>query len=416
MMHELAVELISRGYSVTVVTPVSGLRSRYEVLELDGVTICRFYSGEIKNISKVKRAINEILLSYRAWHAFAKYFEQHPHDFIIYYSPTIFWAHLVSRLKRLWGAKSYLVLRDFFPQWAIDNAMLSAKSPVTYFFRFFESLNYLAADAIGIQSPKNLGWFSKNSKIKKPLNLLYNWAANDPITVISNCYRQKLGLQNKVVFFYGGNIGHAQDMMNIVRLAIALRSEHSAHFVLVGAGDEVELIRKSIRMHGLSNMTLLSPVGQNEFKKMLAEFDVGLFSLNRDHTTHNFPGKIMSYMVQEKPILGSINPGNDLQDHIEKSKAGLVAINGDDMGLLNNALKLLHDADFREKLGANAKQLLLDVFSVQAAASIILAQKGRMGRVERMDRSEMVPFNCGQSPEINFSSKKVNRSSSDNAR
>jgi glycosyltransferase involved in cell wall biosynthesis len=175
-----------------------------------------------------------------------------------------------------------------------------------------------------------------------------------------------------VVYFYGGNIGHAQDMMNIVRLAKAIRSESNAHFVLVGAGDEVELVRNSIAKDNLNNMTLLPSVTQDEFKKMLAEFDIGLFSLHRDHSTHNFPGKLLAYMVQEKPILGSVNPGNDLKDTIEKAAAGLITINGDDKGLLNNALNLLHDAALRKKLAVNAKQLLSELFSVQAAADKIL--------------------------------------------
>lgn len=373
MMHELAIEFVSRGHTVTVVTPSPDLTNRIEISELDGVTICRFRSGEIKNVSKVKRAINETLLSYHAWRAYKAYFQQHPHDVIIYYSPTIFWGCLVARLKKLWGAKSYLVLRDFFPQWVIDNGMLSAKSPITYYFKFFEVLNYRVADIIGIQSPKNLLWFSKTCVVKKPLDLLYNWAADDPVPRTSGYYREKLGLENKVVYFYGGNIGHAQDMMNIVRLARAMRLEHSAHFVLVGAGDEVELVRHSVDEYCLNNMTLLPPVSQDEFKKMLAEFDVGLFSLHRGHTTHNFPGKLLGYMVQKKPILGSVNPDNDLQDVVEQAKAGLVTINGDDIGLLNNALQLLHDADLRKNLGTNAKQLLSDVFSVQAAANKILA-------------------------------------------
>jgi glycosyltransferase involved in cell wall biosynthesis len=220
MMHELALEFLSRGHSVTVITPASGLSSRFEISELDGVTICRFHSGEIKNISKVTRAINETLLSYYAWQAYKSYFQQHPHELIIYYSPTIFWGRLVDRLKKLWGANSYLVLRDFFPQWVIDNGMLSAKSPITQYFRFFEALSYRAADTIGLQSPKNLAWFLETSSIEKPLDLLYNWAANDPVPGNNGYYRKKLGLTNKVVFCYGGNIGHAQDMMNIVRLAI----------------------------------------------------------------------------------------------------------------------------------------------------------------------------------------------------
>jgi glycosyltransferase involved in cell wall biosynthesis len=371
MMHELALEFVSRGHTVTVVTPAPGLNSRFEISELDGVTICRFRSGEIKNVSKVKRAINETLLSYHAWQAYKPYFQQHPHDLIVYYSPTIFWGRLVGRLKKLWGATNYLILRDFFPQWVIDNGMLSA--------RFFESLNYRAADTIGIQSPKNLAWFSETSHTKKPLVLLYIWAANDPVPASSGYYRQKLGLENKVVYFYGGNIGHAQDMMNIVRLAKAMRSEPNAHFVLVGAGDEVELVRNSIAQHQLNNMTLLPPITQDEYKKMLAEFDIGLFSLHRDHTTHNFPGKLLGYMVQEKPILGSVNPDNDLQDVIEKANAGMVTINGDDEALLNNALNLLHDSDLRETMGANAKQLLSDVFSVQAAANSILATTNCIG-------------------------------------
>ena len=373
MVHELALEFIARGYSVTVVAPAPELGTKFELLKLDGITICRFRSGEIKNVSKVKRAINETLLSYHAWQALKAYFQKHPHDLIIYYSPTIFWGRLVSRLKKLWGANSYLILRDFFPQWVIDNGLLSAKSPITYYFRFFEALSYRAADTIGIQSPKNLAWFSVTSSVKKPLDLLYNWAANEPVPTGNSQYRKALGLEDKVVYFYGGNIGHAQDMMNIVRLAIAMLPEPNAHFVLVGAGDEVELVSDAITRHDLHNITLLPSVPQNDFKNMLAEFDIGLFSLHHDHTTHNFPGKLLGYIVQEKPILGSVNPDNDLKDVLEKAEAGLITINGDDEGLLNNALKLLHDNALRKSLGTNAKQLLSDVFSVQAAANRILA-------------------------------------------
>lgn len=381
MMHELGKEFVALGHDVTVITPTLKLINSektnpgYEIDEIDGVKVFRFLSGEIKNVSKVKRAINETLLSYRAWKSGRQFLKNNPHDLIVYYSPTIFWGFLVNRLKKLWGCPSYLIVRDFFPQWVIDNGMLSTNSPITYYFRFFENLNYRAADTIGIQSPKNLEWFSKTCPIKRPLDLLYNWAANEPVPSSDSHYRKELGLENKVVYFYGGNIGHAQDMMNIVRLANAMLPETSAHFVLVGAGDEVELVRDSIKKLNLTNMTLLPPVNQEEFKKMLAEFDIGLFSLHRDHSTHNFPGKLLGYMVQEKPILGSVNPDNDLKDIVEKYEAGLVTINGDDNGLLSNALKLLHDINLRTATGINAKQLLADVFSVRAAANKILEIK-----------------------------------------
>ena len=374
MMHELGVEFIVQGHEVTVITPTPGLAGPSAVDEIDGIKILSFRSGEIKNISMAKRAINETLLSYHAWKALKDYFKTNPHDFIVYYSPTIFWGPLVSRLKKMWDVKSYLVLRDFFPQWVIDNGLLSASSPITRYFRFFERLNYSAADTIAIQSPKNLQWFAQTTNTEKPLDLLYNWAANEPIAGSDDHYRQQLGLKDKVVYFYGGNIGHAQDMMNIVRLAKAMRPEARAHFVLVGNGDEVELVRGAMKKNDLYNMTLLPSVSQEIFKRMLSEFDIGLFSLHSGHTTHNFPGKLLGYMVEQKPILGSINQDNDLKPLVENASAGLITVNGDDHGLLENALMLLNDSGLRIQMGRNAKGLLNDTFSVKSAAKKILTK------------------------------------------
>ncbi len=98
-----------------------------------------------------------------------------------------------------------------------------------------------------------------------------------------------------------------------------------------------------MEQEALKNMTLLPSVSQDEFKQMLAEFDVGLFTLDKDHITHNFPGKLLGYMVQELPILGSINAGNDLKEIVEEAGAGLVTVNGEDEILYENALKLLND-------------------------------------------------------------------------
>jgi len=372
MMHELAVEFLSRGHDVTVITPDSDIKLKYEISKLDGVTVCRFKSGKIKNVSKLKRAINETLLGYQAWRACKLYFKENPHDFIVYYSPTIFWGTLVSRLKKIWGVSSYLVLRDFYPQMFVDEGHIHKHSPIAYYFRFFEWLSYQAADTIAIESPKNLEWFTKNKVVKKPLVLLYNWAADDPGFSEVGHYRKTLGLQDKVVYFYGGNIGPQQDMMNIIRLAMAMRFEEKAHFVLVGEGFALPLVRNALEKKNLNNLTLLSPVSQEEFKKMLSEFDVGLFSLNRDHTTHNIPGKLLGYMVQEKPILGSINRNNDLESILGQSGAGFITINGDDDAFLKNALKLMRDSELRKTMGGNSKKLLEDLFSVQRAADTIL--------------------------------------------
>lgn len=372
MMHELACEFISQGHEVTVITPFPELNKKMEVSVLDGVTVCRFKSGEIKNVGKVKRAINETLLSYYAWKSFKSYLADNKHDIIVYYSPSIFWGGLVNKLKKIWDVPSYLILRDLFPQWAIDQKLIREGSMIEKYFRFFEKRNYSVADSIGLMSKNNLEWFQKNATTDTSLEVFFNWAANIPVEPQKN-YKKSLDIENKVVYFYGGNIGHAQDMMNIVRLAKSMSSYEKAHFVLVGAGDEEELVRNAIENENLTNMTLLPPIGQDDFKQMLAEFDVGLFTLHKDHSTHNFPGKLLGYMVQSMPILGSINEGNDLKEILEGHEAGLITINGDDEILLANAIKFL-DEDYRKKIGKNAQELLKSTFSVETAASQILSK------------------------------------------
>ncbi|WP_331774343.1 glycosyltransferase family 4 protein [Sulfurospirillum sp. 1612] len=370
MMHELACEFINQGHEVTVITPSPELNKNTEITKLDDVTVCRFKSGAIKNVGKIKRAINETLLSYYAWKNFKSYFEDNRHDMIVYYSPSIFWSGLVKQLKKTWDAPSYLILRDLFPQWAVDQGLIRKGSIIEKYFRYFEKRNYAAANTIGLMSQKNLEWFKQTVATNVKLEVLYNWAANTPVES-RNFYKKALKIEDKVVYFYGGNIGHAQDMMNIVRLAKNMNSHDKAHFVLVGAGDEVVLVRDAIEKSRLTNMTLLPSVGQDEFKQMLAEFDVGLFTLHKDHTTHNFPGKLLGYMVQKLPILGSINEGNDLKEIVEKYEAGLITINGDDETLLTNAIQLL-DEDYRKKIGENAQELLKSTFSVEAAVRKII--------------------------------------------
>ncbi len=371
MMHELACELVIKGHNVTVVTPSHTLHERIETSILDGVTIWRFRSGDVKASNKIKRAINETLLSYRAWHGLKPLFEQNRQDLIVYYSPSIFWGGLVRKLKTIWDVPAYLILRDFFPQWAIDQGLIRPGSTIEKYFRFFETRNYAAANRIGVMSQKNLEWFHSITKVSAPIEILYNWAADTPVTNTGR-FRHTLGLEDKIIYFYGGNIGHAQDMMNIVRLAKNMRFESKAHFLLVGAGDEFDLVQQAIDNMHLENITLLPSVSQDVYKDMLAEIDIGLFTLHQGHTTHNFPGKLLGYMVQEKPILGSINTGNDLQDVIETAEAGLISINGNDEVFLANAMKLLNNESFRHQTGKQAKQLLEASFSVEAAAKQIL--------------------------------------------
>ena len=374
MFHELALELIKLGHHPIIITPGKPDQSTlFSVDFLDGVEIWKFRNGQTRGIGKIKRAINESLLSFNAWRAIRHKLQIDPIDVCINYAPTIFFGPLMQWFRFKYKTFNYLILRDIFPQWAIDEKLISPHSPITLYFRIFERINYLSSDVIGLMSEANIDFFKKNQPRFNQLEVLRNWACVEPYkNTISRNIRKELNIENKVIYFYGGNIGHAQNMDNLLRLVRSMKNEEDAYFLFVGQGDEFELVCQRQKEWDLKNLTLLPSVSQTVYKELLLQVDIGLFSLAFSHKAHNFPGKLLGYMVQSLPILGSVNPGNDLIEHINSNGAGYAYINGEDDKLLIAAKKLLNDCQLRKSMGNNSYNVLVKDFSVDAAVHTIL--------------------------------------------
>ena len=371
-MHELGVEFRRQGHEVTILTPSDTIPKAFHVSTEDGLRIVRVKSGRIKGTAKLLRALREVRLSQSIWRRTRPFLLANPADLILFYSPTIFFGKLVRLLKDLWKCPAYLILRDIFPQWAVDAGILR-KGLIWRYFRRKESEQYAAADFIGVESPANLAYFAREFPKKSyRLQVLYNWAKVDERNPPSTGYRQQLLLHGKVVFLYGGNLGVVQDLDNIIRLAKRLSPHGVIHFLLVGEGSEVPRLERLIAAHNLSNIQILPAVSHPQYMSMLSEADVGLISLDRRLKTHNVPGKLLGYMNCGKPVLASINPGNDLFEILKKNQAGFCLLNGDDDGLGAAALMLANNPELRTTMGANSRKLLEHLFSVNAAVRQIV--------------------------------------------
>ena len=372
LMYDLGQDLLLKGHEVSIITVCEDIDEKIQISIEDGVNVVRVKSGKIDGANRYIRALNEFRLSSNIWKNGKDFFNNNTCDLVIWYSPSIFFGSLIKKIKMKNICFSYLILRDIFPQWALDTGILK-KGIIFNFFKKVEIVQYENADIIGVQSPDNLLYF-KNSNLydKYKIEVLYNWTSLVNTENLKTDFRLKLGLQNKVVFFYGGNIGQAQDLQNIIRLASRIQNETSAHFLIVGDGTESIKLKKIISELQLKNISILKSVDQSTYFAMLSEFDVGLISLERNFRTSNFPGKMLGYMQYSKPILASINPGNDLKKILLDNNAGLVSINGDDDLLVKNCLYLIQNPDARNKIGNNGYNLLKNIFSVNKASSQIL--------------------------------------------
>lgn len=372
LIHDLAIELCSQGHNPIIIAPEPDLEQPRQISIENGITVVRVRTGRIKGASKLVRAINELQLPSLLWKSGREFFQKTPCDLIVFYSPSIFFAPLVKKLKHMWKCRAYMILRDIFPQWAVDAGVL--KRGLAYrFFKIIEKRQYDVANVIGVQSPANLDYFAaQGDAAKYQIEVLYNWSTLKERSIPDSSYRRNLGLQDKIVFFYGGNIGIAQDMDCIIRLAEKMRSHHRAYFLLVGEGSEVPRLSAEIANRALTNIAIHHAVSQKEYLAMLSEFDVGMIALDGNLKTHNFPGKMLGYMYFSKPILASINPNNDLENILDGADAGLTCFANDDEKFYEHALRFVQDRELRIRKGRNARVLLESTFSSKKAASQII--------------------------------------------
>ena len=376
MMRDLALEFVRQGHQVVVATPSDSVKGTMNITEEDGVTVVRVKTENLRYVNRALRLWREIRLSARMWRGARKFLQENPCDLIVFYSPTIFFSALVQRLKSLWNCPSYLVLRDIFPKWAVDTGVLREGMLYRYLKRKEREL-YSAADVIGVEAPGDLPYFMQELPGAEPrVEVLYNWLDARRMPASTFGWRHSLGLERKVVFFYGGNIGVAQDLDNIVRLAASLRDREDIYFLLIGSGSEVNRLNAEIERQRLLNIGIHPPMPQSEYMECLSEFDVGLVSLDRRLESNNFTGKLLGYVSCGKPILASVRSSHDLIDFLHRTDAGIGCVNGDDETLRASALLLATDPESRERMGRNARALAETTFSVQTVAGQILSHFG----------------------------------------
>ncbi|SKA48783.1 glycosyltransferase family 4 protein [Enterovibrio nigricans] len=375
MLHELAKELISQGNDVVIVTPGVEQQTRLSVCFYEGVEIWRFRSGLLRGKGKLHRAINESLLSIKCWLAIKKQLDTKPIDICVNYSPTIFFGPLMYLIKKKCRSNVFLVLRDLFPKWVIDEGLIHRKSPIAYYFRMFEHLNYRVSDTIGLMSETNLKQFGSLYPRYKNTTVLPNWSdCRVSVQDYSDFnIREKLSLEDKTIFFYGGNIGHAQGITTLLDLADSMKDIDNCHFLFIGQGDEVEKLKYILKKNKLDNITYMPAINQIDYLKILSQVDVGLVSLAKSHTSNNHPGKILGYMNYSLPILGVLNAGNDLIDIINKEEAGFVfSTDAKVEDIKSSAVKLLGSKDMMRKMGVNGNRLLKSNYSCKNASELII--------------------------------------------
>jgi glycosyltransferase involved in cell wall biosynthesis len=372
-IRDLSLEFRNQGHDITVMLPSADIKKSWVLEDYAGVKVLRLRAPRIKGVNHIRRAFAELLMPFFMWINLRKSpLGKDRWSGIVWYSPSIFHGPLIEAIKRANCCKSYLIIRDIFPQWAADMGLMSKRGLIYSFFNAVASYQYSVADMIGVQSPGNLEYFKKWVTHKnRRLEVLQNWLQDSEIGPCS-IKLSNTKLAGRKIFVYAGNMGVAQDVSIFVDLAQRLMIRSDIGFLFVGRGDDAIKIKDSIRILGLDNTLFYDEIHPDEIPGLFAQCTVGLVALDPKHRSHNIPGKFLSYMQAGLPVLARINACNDLVKVIQENNVGRVMPEGTQESLELLALELLCLIEDHSEINSRCRALYLKLYSTERAVKKII--------------------------------------------
>ncbi len=319
---DLLREFTEGGHYVYILSPSEiAADKNTEGVEEYHALILRVFTGRMQNTSMVKKGINTILLEHRFITAIKKHLSAVTFDLVLYPTPPVTFAGVVNYIKKRDHAKTYLMLKDIFPQNAVDLGMLSKsglKGLIYKYFRHMEKRLYSVSDRIGCMSPANLEFLlSHNQEIPpEKAEICPNSIKVIDLSLTEKeriCIRERYGLPiDKTIFVYGGNLSKPQGIPFIIECLKSQIGNPDAYFLIAGRGTEYGKLKAFFEEAEPQNMRLMNWVPKEDYNRIVAACDVGMIFLDHRFTIPNFPSRLIDYMQTKLPVLACTDPNTDI--------------------------------------------------------------------------------------------------------
>ena len=371
-LRDLCNSFVEHGHIPTILIPDPKINNKWQIEDMDGLKIVRLKTFRMKDINYIQRTIAEFLMPFLMLRNLSKSpLAEEIWDGVIWYSPSIFLTPIAHVLRKRSGCKSYLIIRDIFPQWAIDMKLMRKGLPYL-FFKAIANYQYSVADTIGVQTEGNIKYIPKNKLSENTdIEVLQNWLNKSPKASCSISL-EKSNLANRKIFVYAGNMGVAQKTEVFLDLAEKLYNRNDIGFVFVGRGSNLDNLKKTTKKKNLDNVLFFDEINSEELPELFCQCDVGLVALDPKHRTHNIPGKFLSYVQNGLPVLATVNPNNDIIDIINQNKVGYVDSSDSIESLSKKALLLLENISEDKNIKSRCKRLYERLYSPRTAIKQII--------------------------------------------
>lgn len=257
------------------------------------------------------------------------------------YPMDIWPAHRISKLA---GAKLVYEVHDLWPLSPMELGDMSRWHPFIMLVQLAEDYAYRHANKVISMLPKAKSYMQSRGmdadKFFYVPNGVDEFEWSHPIQLPSEVLNKLEEMKDTglPIVAYTGSHGLANALDVLLDAAHKLKG--IAQVLLVGTGHERERLLRRVSQEGLSNVVMLPSVPKQAIPMLLSRVDIAYIGWHRN-PLYRFgisPNKLMDYMMAGKPIIHSVDAGND---PVAEAGCGITVPPLDDSAVVSAILKLL---------------------------------------------------------------------------
>lgn len=252
------------------------------------------------------------------------------------------------------------ILLDAYPDGLVALGRLDARSPLTRLWRLLNRLSYRRAERVLVIGRDMIDLLHRTYGLD-PGEITYipHWGTAEVESageMSREALLDRLGLGEKFVVQYSGNMGLWHDIETLVHAAELLRDDPRIHFLFIGKGMRRAGAEQLSRRLGLANVTWLDFMPRERLPETLAGCDVALISFRAGLEGVAVPSKLYGILASGRAVLAQAPGDSEVARVVIEERCGVVVPPGDACTLAGAVRSLVTDPEGVRAMGRRARE------------------------------------------------------------